>query len=83
MAYVLNSVVTYRFVQQPWVESIALITLYLQTTPLTGAQMLVQVRVWDQGLTTVAAMVGLGLVNQIPTPGDEIDKLHKADTQHS
>lgn len=64
------------------VGSITLLTLYLQTTPLTGAQKLVQARVWGQGLA-VAAIVGLGLVTQIPTPGDELDKLHRADTQHS
>lgn len=49
---------------------------------MTGAQKLVQARVWGQGLT-VASILGLAALSSIPTPGDEIEKLHKKETQSS
>lgn len=65
-----------------WFASITAVALYLQTTPMTGPQKLVQARVWAQG-ATVAAILGMAALSQVPTPGDEIEKLREANQQHS
>lgn len=59
-----------------------MIALALQSTPMTTAQKGMQARVWGQGLT-VAAIIGLGLLSQVPTPGDKIQELQEAHRQHS
>ena len=53
--------------------------LYIQTQPLSFAQKLVQARVWAQGLT-VASMIGMAALLQIPSEGDKLlEKTHSAD----
>ena len=53
--------------------------MYIQTQPLSFAQKLVQARVWAQGLT-VASLIGMAAVTQIPSAGDDlVSKSHTAD----
>lgn len=54
-----------------WLGSMGLSWLYIQSQPLTFAQKLVQARVWAQGLT-VASMVGMAALLQIPSEGDKL-----------
>ena len=62
-----------------WLGSMGLSWLYIQTQPLSFAQKLVQARVWAQGLT-VASMIGMAALLQIPSEGDKLlEKTHSAD----
>lgn len=49
---------------------------------MTGAQKLVQARVWGQSLT-LASIIGFAALSQISTPGDAIEKLRESESQHS
>ncbi len=55
---------------------------YIQTQPLSFAQKLVQARVYAQGLT-LAALVGMAGITQIPSAGDKILRQKKEADKHS
>lgn len=62
-----------------WLGSMGISWLYIQAQPLSFAQKLVQARVWAQGLT-VASMIGMAALLQIPSEGDKLlEKTHSAD----
>lgn len=62
-----------------WFASMAGSWLYIQAQPLSFSQKLVQARVWAQGLT-VACLIGVAAVTQIPSKGDKlIASGHSAD----
>ncbi|KAE8212850.1 hypothetical protein CF327_g3556 [Tilletia walkeri] len=65
-----------------WALSLAGILAYIRTQPLSGAQRLVQARVWAQGITLIS-LVGLAGISQIPSAGDKILKYEKEANQHS
>lgn len=65
-----------------WVSSLGLTFAYIQTQPLSFAQKLVQARVWAQGLT-LASLVGMAVISQIPSEGDKIIKAQKTAQDHS
>ncbi|EPQ31386.1 uncharacterized protein PFL1_00721 [Pseudozyma flocculosa PF-1] len=65
-----------------WVTSMGLTFAYINTQPLSFAQKLVQARVWAQGLT-LASLIGMAAITQIPSEGDKIIKQHKEATEHS
>ena len=55
---------------------------YIQTQPLSFAQKLVQARVWAQGLT-LASLVGMAAITQIPSAGDKIIEQKAHANEHS
>ncbi|KAL9936095.1 hypothetical protein V8E36_004937 [Tilletia maclaganii] len=65
-----------------WALSLGGIFAYIRTQPMSGAQKLVQARVWAQGITLVS-LVGLAGISQIPSAGDKILKYEKEYNQHS
>ncbi|KAN0061308.1 Replication factor C, subunit RFC4 [Thecaphora frezii] len=65
-----------------WVTSLGLTFAYIQTQPLSFAQKLVQARVWAQGLT-LASLVGMAAITQIPSEGDKLIRHHKEAANHS
>lgn len=71
-----------RSFRSSWVTSLGLTFAYIQTQPLSFAQKLVQARVWAQGLT-VASLVGMAAITQIPSAGDKIIQQHNDAAEHS
>ncbi|PWY97150.1 hypothetical protein BCV70DRAFT_80131 [Testicularia cyperi] len=65
-----------------WVLSMGGVFAYIHTQPLSFAQKLVQARVWAQGLT-LASLVGMAAITQIPSEGDKIIKYQKEANDHS
>ncbi|KDN38571.1 hypothetical protein K437DRAFT_259359 [Tilletiaria anomala UBC 951] len=65
-----------------WVASMAGTFAFIQTQPLSFAQKLVQARVWAQGLT-LASLVGMAAITQIPSAGDRIIESHLHAKEHS
>ncbi|KAK0520195.1 Replication factor C, subunit RFC4 [Tilletia horrida] len=65
-----------------WALSLGGIFAYIRTQPLSGAQKLVQARVYAQGIT-LASLLGLAGISQIPSAGDKILNYEKEASQHS
>ncbi|SNX85813.1 uncharacterized protein MEPE_04522 [Melanopsichium pennsylvanicum] len=72
----------FSVVAATWATSMGGIFAYIQTQPMTFAQKLVQARVWAQGIT-LASLVGMAAITQIPSAGDKIIKSHKEANEHS
>ncbi|UZJ56710.1 hypothetical protein CBS101457_006030 [Exobasidium rhododendri] len=54
-----------------WFASMGGIFAYIHNQPMSFSQKLVQTRVWAQGLT-LASLVGMAAITQIPSAGDRI-----------
>ncbi|KAK0548823.1 Replication factor C, subunit RFC4 [Tilletia horrida] len=65
-----------------WAVSLGGILAYIRTQPLSGAQRLVQARVWAQGIT-LASLVGLAGISRIPSAGDKLLQYEKDENLHS
>lgn len=65
-----------------WVVSMGGIFAYIQTQPLSFAQKLVQARVWAQGIT-LASLVAMAGITQIPSAGDKILQEKQDADKHS
>ena len=72
----------FSVVAATWATSMGGIFAYIHTQPMTFAQKLVQARVWAQGIT-LASLVGMAAITQIPSAGDKIIKAHKEAADHS
>lgn len=72
----------FTVVAATWATSMGGIFAYIHTQPMTFAQKLVQTRVWAQGIT-LASLVGMAAITQIPSAGDKIIKQHKEAADHS
>lgn len=72
----------FSVVAATWAVSMGGIFAYIHTQPMTFAQKLVQTRVWAQGIT-LASLVGMAAITQIPSAGDRIIKQHKEAADHS
>lgn len=72
----------FSVVAATWATSMGGIFAYIHTQPMTFAQKLVQARVWAQGIT-LASLVGMAAITQIPSAGDRIIKQHKEANDHS
>lgn len=55
---------------------------YIHTQPMSFSQKLVQTRVWAQGLT-LASLLGMAFITQIPSAGDKILKEREQASDHS
>lgn len=55
---------------------------YIHSQPMSFPQKLVQTRVWAQGLT-VATLLGMAAITQIPSAGDKILKQRERAADHS
>ncbi|WFD32450.1 Replication factor C, subunit RFC4 [Malassezia sp. CBS 17886] len=65
-----------------WFASMGASWLYIQSQPLSLSQKIVQARVWAQGLT-VACMLGMAAVSQIPCAGDVLREEAHEHENHS
>ncbi|KAJ1023129.1 hypothetical protein NDA16_003282 [Ustilago loliicola] len=72
----------FTVVAATWATSMGGIFAYIHTQPMTFAQKLVQARVWAQGIT-LASLVSMAAITQIPSAGDKIIKQHKEAADHS
>ncbi|KAJ1034703.1 uncharacterized protein UBRO_05954 [Ustilago bromivora] len=72
----------FAVVAATWATSMGGIFAYIHTQPMSFAQKLVQARVWAQGIT-LASLVGMAAITQIPSAGDKIIKQHKEAADHS
>lgn len=72
----------FSVVAATWAASMGGIFAYIHTQPMTFAQKLVQARVWAQGIT-LASLVGMAAITQIPSAGDKIIRSHKEAADHS
>jgi hypothetical protein len=61
----------FSFVAGAWVASMGGIFAYINSQPMSFAQKLVQTRVWAQGIT-LASLVAMAGITQIPSAGDKI-----------
>lgn len=70
----------FSLVAGSWVTSMAGIGAYLRSQPMSFSQKLVQTRVWAQGIT-LASLLGMAAITQIPSAGDKIleERHHAAD----
>lgn len=65
-----------------WAASMGGIFAYIHTQPLSFAQRLVQTRVWAQGIT-MASLLAMAAITQIPSQGDKIIEQQKHANEHS
>lgn len=72
----------FTVVAATWATSMGGIFAYIHTQPMTFAQKLVQARVWAQGIT-LASLVGMAAITQIPSAGDKIIRRNKEANDHS
>lgn len=72
----------FSVVAATWAASMGGIFAYIHTQPMTFAQKLVQARVWAQGIT-LASLVGMAAITQIPSAGDKIIRQNKEANAHS
>ncbi|KIS67873.1 uncharacterized protein UMAG_03929 [Mycosarcoma maydis] len=72
----------FSVVAATWASSMVGIFAYIHTQPMSFAQKLVQARVWAQGIT-LASLVGMAAITQIPSKGDSIIRQHKEAADHS
>lgn len=72
----------FSIVAGSWVASMAGVGAYLQSQPMSFSQKLVQTRVWAQGLT-LASLMGMAAITQIPSAGDHILEERNHASDHS
>ena len=65
-----------------WITSMGGIFAYIHAQPMSFSQKLVQTRVWAQGLT-LASLLGMAAITQIPSAGDHILREREQAADHS
>jgi len=65
-----------------WLASMGGIFAYIHSQPMSFSQKLVQTRVWAQGFT-LASLLAMAAITQIPTEGDKILRRREEAGEHS
>jgi hypothetical protein len=70
------------FLLHSWLASMGGIFAYIHSQPMSFSQKLVQTRVWAQGFT-LASLLAMAAITQIPTEGDKILRRREEAGEHS